>query len=30
MQMLDGKNDGGNAGGNATQQQPEFDDDIPF
>ena len=30
MQMLDSKGEGGNAGGNATQQQPEFDDDIPF
>ena len=30
MQMLDSKGEGGNAGGNSTQQQPEFDDDIPF
>jgi single-strand DNA-binding protein len=30
MQMLDGKNDGGNVVGNNAQQTPEFDDDIPF
>jgi single-strand DNA-binding protein len=30
MQMLDSKGDGVSSAGNATQQQPEFDDDIPF
>ena len=30
MQMLDSKSDGVSSAGNATQQQPEFDDDIPF
>jgi single-strand DNA-binding protein len=30
MQMLDSKNEGGNAGSNNAQQTPEFDDDIPF
>ena len=30
MQMLDSKGEGGSGAGNATQQTPEFDDDIPF
>ncbi len=30
MQMLDSKGEGVSGAGNATQQQPEFDDDIPF
>ena len=30
MQMLDSKGDGVSGAGNATQQTPEFDDDIPF
>lgn len=30
MQMLDNKGEGASGAGNATQQQPEFDDDIPF
>jgi single-strand DNA-binding protein len=30
MQMLDSKGEGVSGVGNATQQTPEFDDDIPF
>ena len=30
MQMLDSKGEGASAACNATQQTPEFDDDIPF
>jgi single-strand DNA-binding protein len=30
MQMLDSKGEGVSGAGNATQQTPEFDDDIPF